>query len=320
MKRRLLLAALATPALARAQAEDWPSRPVRVVIPYGAAGAGDSAARLTAAALSRAFPQPFVPENRPGGNTLIGAEAVAKATDQHSLLFCSSPTMSTAPILYGPRLPYAPERDFAPVSLICTTPYFIFVPAASPAQSLPALIARAKANPGKLSYASIGNGTVGHMTSELLGRAAGMEWTHIPYRAYANIAPDLIAGRLDAVIADLTTFGPLVQAGQARVLAAATDQRSPFLPNIPGMAELGFPGFDGSIWFALFAAASTPAPAIQRMTSALHSWLALPATAQAFAANGQQPSPGTPATVTSKIRADAARFGPLIRELGITAE
>ncbi len=318
-RRRALLAALALPTLARAQAA-WPERPVRVIIPYGAAGAGDSAARMTAAALSRAFNQPFVPENRPGGNTLIGAEAVAKSTDGHTLLFCSSPTMSTAPILYGARLPYAPERDFAPVGLVCRTPYFVFVPTNSPAKDLPGLIALAKQRPGALTYASIGNGTVGHMSSELLARTAGFSWTHVPYRAYANIAPDLIAGRLDAVIADLTTFGPLVQAGQARLLAAATAPRSAFRPDVPGMAELGFPGFDGSIWFALFAPAAMPPAVLARVNAALATWLARPETAPTFANNGQQPEHASGEAVRQMIRADAARFGPLIRDLNITAE
>ncbi len=317
LPRRLVLAALAAPALAHAEA--WPSRPLRLVIPYGPGGAGDALARQTAAALSRALPQPVVPENRPGGNTLIGAEAVAKSTDGHTLLFCSSPTMSTAPILYGARLPYAPERDFAPVGLLARTPYFVFVPTASPAQDLPGLIALAREQPGKLSYASIGNGTVGHMTSELLARAAGISWNHVPYRSYGAIAPDLIAGRLDVVIADLTTFGPLVQSGHARVLAAATERRSAFLPDLPGMAELGFPGFDGSIWFGLFAPTALVAE-VPRLNAALHAWQAQPETTRALAAIGQVPAGSTPAELSALIRADAARFGPLIRDLGITAE
>ncbi len=317
MKRRLLLAALAAPTVARAQS--WPSRPLRVIIPYGPGGAGDALARLTAAALSRALPQPVVAENRPGGNTLIGAEAVAKSTDGHTLLFCSSPTMSTAPILYGARLPYAPERDFAPIGLLARTPYFVFVPTVSPAKDLPGLIALAKEQPGKLSYATIGSGTIGHMTSELLGRGAGMAWNHVPYRSYGAIAPDLIAGRLDAVIADLTTFGPLVQAGQARVLAAATAERSAFLPEAPGMAELGFAGFDGSIWFGLFAPTALAAE-VPRLNAALHAWQAEAQTTRALAAIGQVPAGSTPDELRALIRADAARFGPLIRDLGITAE
>ncbi len=317
MKRRLLLAALAAPAVARAQS--WPSRPLRLIIPYGPGGAGDALARLTAQALGRALPQPVVAENRPGGNTLIGAEAVAKSTDGHTLLFCSSPTMSTAPILYGARLPYSPERDFVPVGLLSRTPYFVFVPTASPAKDLPGLIALAKAQPGRLSYASIGNGTVGHMTSELFGRAAGISWNHVPYRSYGAIAPDLIAGRLDAVIADLTTFGPLVQAGQARVLAAATDQRSPFLPALPAMAELGFPGFDGSIWFGLFAPTALAAE-VPRLNAALHAWQAEPETTRALAAIGQVPEASTPERLRDLIRVDVGRYGPLIRDLNITAE
>ena len=317
MKRRALLVALAAPGLAWAQS--WPLRPLRLIIPYGPGGAGDALARLTAAALGRALPQPVVAENRPGGNTLIGAEAVAKSMDGHTLLFCSSPTMSTAPILYGARLPYAPEQDFAPVGRLASTPYFIFVPMVSPARDLGGLVALAKARPGTLNYASIGNGTVGHMTSELLGRAAGMAWNHVPYRSYGAIAPDLIAGRLDAVIADLTTFGPLVQAGHARVLAAATAERSAFLPAVPGMAELGFPGFDGSIWFGLFAPTGLAA-AVPPLNAALRHWLAQSETTQALAAIGQVPSPSSPDELRDLIRADAARFGPLIRDLGITAE
>ena len=157
------------------------------------------------------------------------------------------------------------------------------------------------------------------MTSELLGRAAGIAWNHVPYRSYGAIAPDLIAGRLDAVIADLTTFGPLVQAGQARVLAAATDQRSPFLPDLPAMAELGFPGFDGSIWFGLFAP-TTLAAEVPRLNAALHAWQAQPETTRALAAIGQVPEASTPERLRDLIRVDVARYGPLIRDLNITAE
>jgi tripartite-type tricarboxylate transporter receptor subunit TctC len=157
------------------------------------------------------------------------------------------------------------------------------------------------------------------MTSELLGRGAGMAWNHVPYRSYGAIAPDLIAGRLDAVIADLTTFGPLVQAGQARVLAAATAERSAFLPEAPGMAELGFPGFDGSIWFGLFAPTALAAE-VPRLNAALHAWQAEAQTTRALAAIGQVPAGSTPDELGALIRADAARFGPLIRDLGITAE
>ncbi|MFT8243451.1 Bug family tripartite tricarboxylate transporter substrate binding protein [Roseomonas sp. BN140053] len=321
--RRALLGASAMTVLARhaAAQASYPTRPVRVLIPFTSGGASDTALRLTASALSQTLGQPFVVENRPGGNTIIAADLVAKSPpDGYTLLFCSSSTMSTNPVLYGERLPYDPERDFAPVGLVMRLPYFVFVPADSPARNLEEFLAMARARPGQLTFASIGNGTVGHLASEMLTRAAGVNMLHVVYRGYSNVAPDLAAGRLSMTVADLTTFGPLLKAGQLRVLAAGTRERSDFLPDVPGMSELGFREVDASVWAALFAPAATPPAVIARLNEALQGYLRTEAARNAFAGTSQVPTPAPPEELRQQVRADAGVYGPLIRSLGITVD
>ncbi|WP_439596246.1 Bug family tripartite tricarboxylate transporter substrate binding protein [Falsiroseomonas sp.] len=323
--RRAVLGAalLASPALlaasrsARAQGA-WPQRPVRILAPFAAGGAPDVAIRLLLPQLSQAFGQPFVVENRPGASGAVAAEAVARAApDGHTLLLASNSVMVINPALFGDRLPYAPLRDFRPVARVARLPFFLFVPATSPARDLPGLIAQARAAREPLTYATNGNGTVGHVSTEQFRRAAGIDLIHVPYRAYPAAMGDLIAGRVAMAMADLTVFGSALAGGQLRALAAIAPERSPFLPDVPALPEHGLPALDGSVWFGLFAPAATPDEPVARLDAEVRSWLATPEAVQGLARISQQPAALDRTALAALLREDTARYAALIAEAGI---
>jgi tripartite-type tricarboxylate transporter receptor subunit TctC len=311
---------MALPALAAAQPA-WPSRPIRLIVPFPGGGAADVVARLVAAPLSAALGQPFVVENRPGGSTVIAAEAAARAApDGHTLLFASGATMSSVPLMRA-NLPYDPARDFAPIALLSRLPFFVFVPTALGVADLTGLLNRARARPGTLSYGTNGVGTIGHLGMELLKQAAGVDIVHVPYRAFGPALTDMLAGRIEVIMGDLTVMGGALRDGQIRALATAMPQRSEFLPDMPTVSEAaGLPEFDASAWFALFAPAATPAPIQRRLTEETLGWLATEPARAALLAIGQTPSPAPPDALRALIEADSRRFGTLIRELGIRLE
>ncbi|MBP0495924.1 Bug family tripartite tricarboxylate transporter substrate binding protein [Pararoseomonas indoligenes] len=312
-----LLAGLAAPRLAPAQ-EAWPARPVRIVAPFAPGGAPDVAIRLALPRLTERLGQPFVVENRPGGNGTIAAEAVARAApDGYTLLLATNSVVAINPALFGPRLAYQPEKDFVPIARLARLPFFLFVPAHSPARDLKGLFAQARSARQPLAYATNGSGTVGHLATEQLQRAAGIELTHAPYRGYPAALADLIAGRVDLCISDLTVFGGPLRGGQLRALAAVAPERSPFLPDVPALPELGFPALDGSVWFGLFAPAGTPEGVIARLDQELRDWLALEATRAGLANISQEPAYLGRETLPAQLRQERARYAEVIASAGI---
>jgi len=305
--------------LRSAQAQGaWPQRPVRILAPFAAGGAPDVAIRLVLPRLSQAFGQPFVVENRPGASGAVAAEAVARAApDGHTLLLASNSVMVINPALFGDRLPYAPLRDFRPVARVARLPFFLFVPAASPARDLAGLIELARAAREPLTYATNGNGTVGHVSTEQFRRAAGINLLHVPYRAYPAAMGDLIAGRVSMAMADLTVFGAALGAGQLRALAAIAPERSPFLPDVPALPELGMPALDGSVWFGLFAPAATPDEPVARLDAELRAWLATAEAAEGLARIRQEPAALDRTAFAALLREDTARYAALIAAAGI---
>jgi len=322
-RRRLLAsgaALLAAPLLAhRAAAQGaWPQRPVRILAPFAAGGAPDVAIRLVLPHLAQVFGQPFVVENRPGANGALAAEAAARAApDGHTLLLASNSVMTINPALFGGRLTYDPLRDFRPITRIAQLPFFLFVPASSPARDLPDLVRLARTAREPLTYATNGNGTVGHVVTEQFRRAAGIELTHIPYRGFPAAMGDLIAGRVAMAMSDLTVFGAALAGGQLRALAAIAPERSSFLPQVPALPELGFPGLDGSVWFGLFAPAATPDGPVAGLDAELRAWLATPQAAEALGRISQVPVPLDSNAFAALLRADTARNAALIAEAGI---
>lgn len=323
LRRRSLLAGLAAGAAgpALAQPAPWPSRPLRLLVPFPGGGAADVVARLVAAQLSAALGQPVVVENRPGGSTVIAAEAAARAApDGHTLLFASGATMNSVPALL-PSVPYDPQRDFAALALISRLPFFVFVPARLEAADLPGLLALARARPGAISYGTNGIGTIGHLGMELLTRSAGVEMVHVPYRAFGPALTDLLAGRIQVIMGDLTVMGGALRNGDIRALAAALPMRSAFLPEVPTVTEAtGLPDFDASAWFALFSPAGVPAPIQARLTEIMLDWLRTEAAREGLAKLGQVPLGGAPDALRALIEADRLRLGRVIREAGIRLE
>jgi tripartite-type tricarboxylate transporter receptor subunit TctC len=323
MRRRTLLTALAPGPVTRvaAQPAAWPSRPVRIIVPFPGGGAADVVARLVAGHLTSAIGQPVIVENRPGGSTVIAAEAAARAApDGHTLLFASGATMSSVPQMRA-SLPYDPARDFAPIALLTRLPFFLFVPAGLGVADLPGLLALARERPGTLSYGTNGVGTIGHLGMELLKGGAGVDLVHVPYRAFGPALTDMLAGRIQVIMGDLTVMGGALREGQIRALATAMPERSGFLPDLPTVGEAtGLPNFDASAWFALFAPAAVPQPILERLTAEMLGWLSTDATRRTLTAMGQVPTPAPPAALRTLIKADARRFGALIRDRGIRLE
>ena len=312
-----VLASLAVPGTALAQ-DGWPSKPVRIIAPFAPGGAPDVAIRLALPRLTEAFGQPFIVENRPGGNGTIAAEAVARAAaDGYTLLLATNSVVAINPALFGSRLAYDPVKDFTPVARLARLPFFLFVPASSPARDLKGLLDRARAAKQPLAYATNGSGTVGHLTTEQLQRAAGVELTHVPYRGYPAALADLIAGRVDLCISDLTVFGGPLRGGQLRALAAIAPERSRFLPDVPALPELGQAPLDGSVWFGLSAPTGTPPQIVARVDEEMKAWPALDATRASLANISQEPAYLGSAALRLQLQQESSRYAQVIAEAGI---
>ncbi|HVL57506.1 MAG TPA: tripartite tricarboxylate transporter substrate binding protein, partial [Burkholderiaceae bacterium] len=263
---RVAVAAMLAVGATAAAAQAYPAKPVRVVIPYSPGGGADAAARLVANHLSQALGQSFVIDSKPGGNTLIGTEFVARsAPDGYTLLITGGSTMSLQPLVFPGKLPYDPLNDFAPVGMISTFPFFLVTSSSLPYKSLRELIDAAKKE--QLSYASNGTGSIGHVGTEMLSHAAGVQMTHVPYKGFAPALPDVVTGRVSMVMADLAPLNPMLRAGSVRPLAVTSPKRSAFLPDVPTIAESGFPGYQLEVWFALYAPAKTPPEIVQRLSA-----------------------------------------------------
>ena len=265
------VAALLAPAVigrtpAQAQTQNWPNRFVRLVVPFPPGGGTDAIARVLAAKLSDIWGQQVVVENRGGAATNIGTEAVARAEpDGYTILLHSMP-LAVNKFLFA-SLPYDPVADLAPVALICDYPNIMVVPNSSPARSVTEFIAHAKANKGKITFASSGHGTSVHLSGELFKRMAGIEMLHVPYRGAGPAFTDLIPGRVDVMFNNIGAVLPMIQGGQLRGLAVTTAKRTPAAPDLPPIAEVGVPGFDVSSWYAFFAPAKTPPEIVRKMNA-----------------------------------------------------
>ena len=321
-ERRTALAAAAAVALgakaARSQAA-WPSRPVRMVVPFPPGGLADSVARPLAARLTTVFGQPFLVDNRPGAGGNLGAEAVAKSEpDGHTLLVGSLGPLTVNAWLF-PSLPFDP-RAFAPVSLLIETPKVLAVNPSRPWRSLDELTAAARAAPGRLSAGSAGNGSSLHIALELYKRAAGVDVTHVPYRGAAAAITDLVGGRLDLVIDNVPNILAQIRAGAVRPLATATEARLPQLPDVPTTAEAGLPALRFGTWFGLVAPPGTPAAVAERLAAAVDAALRDPEIGGRLAEQGAVPGGGTPAEFGRFMEAERAKLEPVIRGSGMRAD
>jgi tripartite-type tricarboxylate transporter receptor subunit TctC len=324
--RRVLLAAAATPllglpALAQGQAPTgYPNRSMTMMVGFAPGGGTDIIARLLTPKLQEAWGQPVVIENRAGASGTLAAIATARARpDGYTMLMGTVSTQAVVAPLMKPS-PYDQMRDFAPVLLAATVPLVVVVPKNAPYKDLSGLIDFAKKNPGKLNYASSGVATQQHLAAEMLCQAAGVEMTHVPYRGTGAVVNDLLAGTLDLAIDTLPTHLPHIRAGNIRALAVTVPQRVPTLPDVPTVAETGYPGFDTVVWYMVLGPAGLPTPISDLWVAGLNAALKDPATRQRVEEAGFFPGGGTAEDAASLIRRDAERYGALVQRAGIRIE
>jgi tripartite-type tricarboxylate transporter receptor subunit TctC len=317
-RRAALAAGLLAPL---AQAQSWPSKPIRLVVPFPAGGATDLLARAIAQGLGNGLGQPIVVDNRAGaGGTLGSAEAAKAAPDGHTLLMSTSSTHAIAPHL-NPNLAYNAEADFTPIALVATAPNIVLVPKDLPVGSVKELIAYAKARPGQLNYATSGNGTIVHLTTEAFKAQAGLFIVHIPYRGTALAIPDLVSGKVQLLFDSVVSGLPHVKDGKLKALAVTSARRSSLLPELPTVAESGLPGFESVTWFGFYGPKGLSPEIANRVAAELQRALARPDLAERLARRGAETVVDAgPEKFAAAVKADSARWAALIRDRRITAE
>jgi tripartite-type tricarboxylate transporter receptor subunit TctC len=321
-RRRLLhgaiagAGALALPGAVRAQAAAYPTRPIRMVVPFSAGGPADSIGRLAAGGLQQALGQPVVVENRLGAGGIVGAEAVATSPpDGYTLLLCNvGDTMAVS--LYR-SLPYDFARDLRGVSLMASTPFIVTVHPAVPARTLSELIALARARPGTVTYGSAGLGVSSHLAGEALGLAAGVRFLHVPYKGQAPAVTDLLGGQIQFMFGNPVIMLPHIASGKVRALAVTGTTRLPQAPDIPTAAEAGVPGFEADTWFGIAVPSKTPDPIVERLSSALAAHLNAPDTRRGLEAQGAVVVASTPTDFGRRIGQDIERWRKVITTAGI---
>ena len=300
-----------------ALAQAWPARVVRLVVPFPPGGGTDGVARIVAAKLSEIWGQQVVVENRGGAGSNIGSEAVARSDpDGYTILIGALP-LAVNRFIYPP-LGYDSITDFAAVSLLCTYPNVMAVPNSSPAKSVREFIAHARANAGKITFASSGIGTSPHLAGELFKRMAGIEMTHVPYRGVALAMNDLIPGRVDVMFNTIAGLLPQVRSGQVRGLAVSTAERFPTAPDLPTVAESGVPGFDVSSWYALFVPAKTPPDVVRKINADTVAALADGGVRARLEPLGVLVASSTPQELAALLKSEMDKWGPVIKAAGIT--
>ena len=312
----LALAALA-PVLALAQAGDYPNKPVKVIVAFTAGGTTDILARAVSQKLSERLKQPFVVDNKPGAGGNLGTELAARAApDGYTLIVNSVGPMAVNPSLYR-KLAVNPLVDLVPVVQIADVPNVLVVHPDTPARTLEEFIAYAKANPGKLNYGSTGIGTSSHLSGFMLSQRTGAETTHIPYKG-AEALKDLLAGRVQFMFATIPSVIQHIQSGKLRAIAVTSARRSRSMPDVPTVAEKGFPGFEAGSWFGFFAPKGTPAPVIAELNKAVNE--ALPALQEQMIKEGADPVGGTPAQFGQFVQKEYEKWKVIVRESKATAE
>ena len=315
----ICIAGLSVAPAALAQA--YPIKPVRVVVPYPPGGVGDTTMRAIAQQLSESLGQPFVIDNKPGASQMIGADAVAKAAPDGYTLFLGSVTSLAINVSSQKKMPYDPVKDFAPVSMLYFSPMYLVVNPAVPAQSVKELVALAKAQPGKLSFASIGQGGSIHLAGEMFKSMAGVDITHIPYKGSGPALTDIIGGQVSLMFDAGVSALPQVRAGKLRALAITTAKRVDSTPELPTVAEAGgLPNYEATLWFGLVAPAATPRDIVNRLSQELAKILRQPALQARFANLGVEFSASSPDEFATYIRAETLKWGKVFRDAKVEQE
>ena len=300
-------------------AQQYPAKPVRIITTFPPGGPTDFVARAIGQKFAEAWGQQFIVDHRPGAGGVIGTEAAIRAApDGYTLLLGTSSGLSVNPAL-NEKLPYNPSRDLAPISLVVVNPQLLIAHPSLPARSVKELIALARARPGQINYASVGQGSPNHMGMEMLKAMAGINMVHIPYKGTAPAVTDIIAGHVSLMFNSMPSVLPQVKAGRLRALAVGSAKRSPAVPDIPAVAET-VPGFDYVTWYGLFAPAATPKEIISRLNAELVRMLGEAELAQRFASQGAEPRSTTPEELGRFMRAEYERWKTVIRTANIRIE
>jgi tripartite-type tricarboxylate transporter receptor subunit TctC len=322
MNKNILSAAvLLASCLGSVWAQGYPSKPIKMVVPYAAGGAADITARVLGQKMSESLGVPVLVDNKPGANGMIGTDAVAKATpDGYTLLLDASGPLVVNPALYA-KVPYDPVKDLIPISQVTTFQYVLVVPAGSPITGVPELVAAARVRPGALSYGSTGVGGGGHLAGELLGLMTGTQLTHVPYKGSAPALADLLGGQLSFTFDTVITSVPQVKAGKLRAYAVSGPKRAKSFPQVPTMSELGYKGFEVTQFQGLLAPAKTDPAIIARLHQEVLKALKSPDVIQRLETEGGNELVGsTPGEFANQIQSDLALYRKLIRDAGIKQE
>lgn len=320
LNKHLAIAVLGVAALGSAHAQAaYPGKPIHIVVTFTTGGAPDILARLIGERLQAAWGQSVIVDNKPGAGGNTGADSVAKAApDGHTVVVGTVGTHSINGALYK-KMPYDMVKDFAPITLLATTPNMLVVHPDVPARNLKDFITLGKKD-GKMSFASSGAGTSIHVSGELFKTMTGIDMEHIPYKGRASAIPDLLGGRVTMMFDNMPSSLPLVKDGKLRALGVTSVRRSSAAPEIPTIAEQGLPGFEAVSWFALFAPANTPAPIVDKLQAEVSRILKLPEVSQKLLAIGLEPGGGTPAELAAYQQSEIAKWAKVVKDSGATAD
>jgi len=327
MKRRLLcqsllgvcLAASAAAVSAQGAAASYPSRPIKIVVPFAPGGTTDALARLVGQRMTQDWGQPVVVENKPGAGATLGADAVAKAAPDGYTLLMGAAHHTIAQNVYA-KVPYHFGRDFAPVTVVAMVPNMVVVNASVPARTIQEFVALAKAQPGKLNYGSAGAGTAHHLIGEMFKLRAGVDLMHVPYKGSSPAVADLLSGQIQLMFDTVTSGLPQVKAGKTRALAVTTAKRSSAMPDVPSLSETVLPGFDVGTWFGILAPAATPPDVVNKLNAELVKIVNMPEVRKQMLEMGSEPVGNTPAQMAAQIRNELDAFQSVVRQIKLTVE
>lgn len=324
MKRRTLvsccLAALALGGAMSAAAQTFPSKPLKVIVPYPAGGATDNLARQLSVVLAEKLGQPVVVENRPGGSTVIAAQAlIAAPADGYTLAIFDPSTVAMNQHLFK-RPSYDPEKSITPVGMLVRIPFALMVPANSPMNTVADYVNAAKAKPGTISFGHSGAGNPVHLSGEIFKAAAGIDITQVPYRGGAPAIQDLIGGQVPSLFMDIPSSIQHVKAGRIKVLGVTSAKRSEQLPNVPTIAEAGFPGYEAGSWFSAFVPAGTPQPVIAKLNATIREAMATPQITNWVRSQSFEMAVSSPEELAAVIKGDTKKYGDVIKRLGFSLD
>jgi len=317
--RRLLVCTLAACAFAApALAQDYPNKPIRMLVPFTPGGGTDILARIVAGKMSESMGQQVIVENKPGANTLVASEAVAKAAPDGYTLLMQTNNLASNPTLYQGKMTFDTLKDLVPVALVAGNPHVLVVHPSVPAKNLKEFIALAKAKPKTITFASAGSGTVNHLSGELLSMLSGIEMVHVPYKGSGSVMPDLLGGHVNALFAAMPTVTQHIKDGKLRAIAVTTPRRFRNLPDVPTIAELGYAGYDFSSWFGVLAPGGTPQPIIAKLNAEIVKALKDPAVQQKL--DNYEIFGSTPDEFGAFIRNEIDKTAKIIKASGATVD